>query len=143
MHSKKSVILLQPLSPPQRLPLGFPIKIAIIEKKKKIESVRGTMGRLRRWEPLFSLSPSHRAPRALFFFLPRGASVEERATTRNFNYHIVIVTLGVLGAPHSEKFSQRKKNIYINYFPPRIACTDRINQSTVSKRLFFFLLRGS
>ena len=113
MHSKKSVILLQPLSPPQRLPLGFPIKIAIIEKNRKRG---GTMGRWRRWEPLFSLSRSHRAPRALFFFLPRGASVEERATTRNFDYHIVIVTLGVLGAPHSEKFSQRKKTyILINF----------------------------
>ena len=44
------------LSPPQRLPLGIPIKISIIEK---IESARGTMG----------TSPSHRAPRALFFFL--------------------------------------------------------------------------
>ena len=110
MHSKKSVILLQPLFPPQRLSLGFPIKIAIIEK---IERSRGTMGRWKRWESLFSLSPSHRAPRALFFLLPRGASVEESATTRNFIYHIVLVTLGVLGAPHSEKFSQRKKNIYI------------------------------
>ena len=113
MHLKTSVILLRPLSPPQTLPLGIPIKIAIIEK---IESARETMGRWRRWEPLFSLSPSHRAPRALFFFLPRGASVEERATTRNFDYHIVIVTLGVLGAPHSEKFSQRKKTyILINF----------------------------
>ena len=36
------------LSPPQRLPLGIPIK-------KKIESARGTMGS---------------APRSLFFFLP-------------------------------------------------------------------------
>ena len=99
MHSKTSVILLRPLSPPQTLPLGIPIKIAIIEK---IESARGTMGRWKRWEPLFSLSPSHRAPRALFFFLPREASVEERATTRNVNYHIVMVTLGVLRAPHNE-----------------------------------------
>ena len=41
------------LSPPQRLPLGSPIKIAIIEK---IESAQGTMGRGKR--------------RALFFFLP-------------------------------------------------------------------------
>ena len=56
------------LSPPQRPPQGIPIKIAIIEK---IESARGTMGRGKRRELLFSLSPSHRAPRALFFFLPR------------------------------------------------------------------------
>ena len=55
------------LSPPQKLPLGIPIKISIIEK---IESARGTMGRGKRREPLFSLPPSHRAPRALFFFLP-------------------------------------------------------------------------
>jgi len=97
------------------------------------------MGRWRRWGPPFSLSPSHRAPRVLFFFLPSEASVEERATTRNFNYHIVVVTLGVQGAPHSEKFSQRKKKTYIlissSYSTQ--ACTDRINQWTVSKRLFF------
>ena len=78
MHSK-SVILLQPLFPLQRLPLGIPITIAIIEK---LESARRTMGRWRRWEPLFSLSPSHRAPRVLFFFLHGEASLEERATTR-------------------------------------------------------------
>ena len=69
------------LSPPQRLPLGIPIKISIIEK---IESARGTMGRGKRREPLFSLPPSHRAPRALFFFSPaspqhKEASAEERA----------------------------------------------------------------
>ena len=36
------VSLFKKLSPPQRLPLGIPIKIAIIEK---IESARGTMER--------------------------------------------------------------------------------------------------
>ena len=41
------------LSPPQRLPLGIPIKISIIDKNRK------------RYLP-----PSHRAPRPLFFFLP-------------------------------------------------------------------------
>ena len=55
------------LSPPQRLPLGIPIKIAIIEK---IESAPRTMGRGKRREPLFSHPPSRRAPRAVFFFLP-------------------------------------------------------------------------
>ena len=54
------------LSPPQRLPLGIPIKIAIIEK---IERAPRTMGRGKRREPLFFHSPSHRAPRAVFFFL--------------------------------------------------------------------------
>ena len=48
------------LSPPQRLLLGIPIKIAIIQKT---ESARGTMGRGKRQERSFSL-------RALFFFLP-------------------------------------------------------------------------
>ena len=73
-------------------PAGYPhqnIKISIIEK---IESARGTMGRGKRRElSLFSLPPSHRAPRALFFFLPslpttqraspqhKEASAEERA----------------------------------------------------------------
>ena len=37
---------------------------------RKIGSPRGTMGRGKRREPLFSLSPSHPAPRALYFFLP-------------------------------------------------------------------------
>ena len=53
-------------SPPRRLPLGIPIKIAIIEK---IESARGTMGRGKR--PLFSHPPFHRARFALrALFLP-------------------------------------------------------------------------
>jgi len=43
------------LSPPQRLLLGIPIKLAIIGK---IESARGKMGKRTRREPLFSLSPS-------------------------------------------------------------------------------------
>ena len=70
------------LSPPQMLPLGIPLKIAIIEK---IESARGTMGRGKRRKTLFSLPPSHRSPRVLFFFLPslpitqRGLSGRERA----------------------------------------------------------------
>lgn len=54
-------------SHPQKLLLGIPIKTAIIENT---ESARGTMGRRKRREPIFSLFPSHRAPRALFFFLP-------------------------------------------------------------------------
>ena len=37
---------------------------------EKIESAQETMGRGKRREPLFSLSPSHGASRALFFFLP-------------------------------------------------------------------------
>ena len=40
----------------------------------KIESAQGTMGRGKR--PLFSFSPSHRAPRALFFFLPSPPSTQ-------------------------------------------------------------------
>ena len=53
------------LSPPQRLPLGVPIKISIIEK---IESARGTMGRGKR---LSSLFPLPIVPRALSFFSPQ------------------------------------------------------------------------
>jgi len=37
---------------------------------QKIESARGRMERGKRPEPLFSLSPTHHAPRALVFFLP-------------------------------------------------------------------------
>ena len=55
------------LYPPQRLPLGIPITIAIIEKNRKCA---GNDGKLRDAGALFSLSPSHRAPRALFLFLP-------------------------------------------------------------------------
>ena len=47
----------------------------------KIESARGTMGRGNRVEPLFSLSSSHRAPRA-FFFSP--ASLRHREQRREW-----------------------------------------------------------
>jgi len=63
-------------SPPQRLLLGIPIKIAIIEK---IESARGTMGRGK---------PVPIVPRALSFsFSPafpqhKEASVEERGEVK-------------------------------------------------------------
>ena len=56
------------LSPPQRLPLGIPIKIAIIEK---IESAPRTMGRGKRREPLFSHPPSCRAPARCLFLSPQ------------------------------------------------------------------------
>jgi len=73
------------LSPPQRLPLGIPMKIAIIEKQE---------APYERWEEgkggsltLFSLSPSHRAPRAPFSFFPassqhKEASAEDRRKGR-------------------------------------------------------------
>ena len=69
------------LSPPQRLPLGIPIKIAIIEK---IESALGTMGRGKRPSPF----PSCLA-RSLFLSpgLPttkRGLCGGERRMTKNF-----------------------------------------------------------
>ena len=58
------------LSPPQRLPLGVPIKIAIMEKQK---ARGGTMGRGKRREPLFLTSlfsfPFPSCP-ARFLFLP-------------------------------------------------------------------------
>ena len=75
------------LSPPQRLPLGIPIKqepMTLHQNniKEKIASARGTMGRGKR-RPLVSLPPSHRAPRAFFSFSPaspqqKEASAEER-----------------------------------------------------------------
>ena len=68
--------ILPGLSPPQRLPLGIPIKISIIEKNRKRAGDDGK-----------------RAPRALFFFLPslntkasptyKEASAEERASRRS------------------------------------------------------------
>ena len=58
---------LQNFRPPRRLPLGIPIKIAITEK---IESARRTMGKGKMRSFFFSLFPSYRALRALFFFLP-------------------------------------------------------------------------
>ena len=60
--------LLQNSSLLRRGPARHPNKNS---NNQKIESARGTMGRGKRRELLFSFSPSHRAPRALFFFLPR------------------------------------------------------------------------
>ena len=64
------------LSPPRRLPLGIPMKIAIIENQE---------ARCERWEvgkggglTLFSLSPSHRDPNALFFLLPSLPTTQRR-----------------------------------------------------------------
>ena len=67
-------------SPPQRLPLGIPIKIAM---HVKIESARRMMGRGKRRKPFFSLPPSHRSPALSFSFSPvalqhKEASTEER-----------------------------------------------------------------
>ena len=56
------------LSPPQRLPLGISIKIAIIEKK--IEKRAGGDGKREKAKILCSLFPLPIVPRALFFFLP-------------------------------------------------------------------------
>ena len=77
------------LSPPQRLPLGIPIKQEpmtlhqnnIIEK---IASARGTMGRGKR-RPLVSLPPSHRAPRA-FFLSPQPPHNTKRPLRRRETY---------------------------------------------------------
>ena len=87
-------------SPPQRLPLGVPIKNSTY--KRKIECARaGAGGGGReggRWEegkgPLFSLFPSLRAAGASFFFhssLPatqRGRSAEERASMVHARFNI-------------------------------------------------------
>ena len=51
-------------TPPQRLPLGIPVKIAIIEKNKKRAGHDGK--REKDSLPLFSLSSSHHAPRSPF-----------------------------------------------------------------------------
>ena len=56
------------LSPPQRLPLGIPIKISIIEK---IESARGTMG----------TSPLPIVPRALSFSFSPASSQHKSLPT--------------------------------------------------------------
>ena len=71
-------------SPPQRLPMGIPIKIAIIVK---IESARRMMGRGKRRKPFFSLPPSHRSPALFSSFSPvslqhKEASMEERGWSR-------------------------------------------------------------
>ena len=59
------VLLTNPLSSAEA-PAGYPYKNSNNRKK---ERARGTMGRRKRLGPVLSLSPSHRAPRALFFFL--------------------------------------------------------------------------
>ena len=49
-------------------PAGYPNKNS---NNEKIESARGTREEGKGGKtPVFSLSPSHRAPRAFFFFLP-------------------------------------------------------------------------
>ena len=53
-----SLLLIVDLSPPQRLPLGIPIKISIIDKNRKRAGDDGKR------------ETSHRAPPAPFFFLP-------------------------------------------------------------------------
>ena len=58
------------LTPPQRLPLGIPLKIAIIEK---IESARGAMG-----IGLSSLFPLPIVPRALSLFFLSSASPQNK-----------------------------------------------------------------
>ena len=75
------------LTPPQRLPLGIPIKIAIIEK---IESARGTMGRGKR--PLFSL-PLPIVLRALSFFSPQLPHNTKRPLRRRENEMQKIILL--------------------------------------------------
>ena len=75
------------LSPPQRLPLGIPIKIAIIEK---IESGQGTMGRGKRREPLpynvFKMTPNFRGSLSSLFpfpMVPRALSLSSLAMIRH------------------------------------------------------------
>ena len=54
--------------PSAEAPAGYPNKHS---NNEKIESARGTREERKGGKrPLFSLSPSHRAPRAFFFFLP-------------------------------------------------------------------------
>ena len=57
---------------PTGFQLGIPIKT--FSNNRKIQCSRGTMGRRKRRWPLFFLSPSHHAPRALFL----KPSAEER-----------------------------------------------------------------
>ena len=57
------------LSPMQRLPLGFPVKIAL--------SARGTMGRR------FLSFPSHRSPRAFFSPSPQSPCFKKRPLRRS------------------------------------------------------------
>ena len=72
----------QPLSPPQKLPLGILIKIAIIEKK--IESARGTTGRGKRRDPEVSLLsfPFPSCSLRSLFFSPQPPHNTERPLRR-------------------------------------------------------------
>ena len=67
----------QTFSPPQRLPLGIPIKISIIEK---IESARG------------SFHPSYRAPRALFLS-PQPPHKNKSTLRRREHQEVVVIVI--------------------------------------------------
>ena len=75
------------LSPMQRLPLGFPVKIAL--------SQQGTMGRR------FLSFPSHRSPRAFFSPSPQSPCVKKRPVRRR---EVVA---------HSDFLSKKKMKIYV------------------------------
>ena len=77
-------VLQSPTLSPAEAPAGYPNNC----NNGKTESPRGTMGRGKRQEPLFSLSPFHRAPRAFYFFLPaslrhKEASAQKRGRPKN------------------------------------------------------------
>ena len=75
------------LSPMQRLPLGFPVKIAL--------SARGTMGRR------FLSFPSHRFPRAFFSPSPQSPCVKKRPLRRR---EVVA---------HSDFLSEKNENLRV------------------------------
>ena len=97
------------LSPPLRLLLGIPIKLAIIGK---IESARGKMGKGTRREPLFSLSPSI-VPRALSFsFSPASPQYKEAsAEERGVVIYCKLPLITPLPTPPAKK--------YIRWWDPR------------------------
>ena len=71
----------------QRLPLGFPVKIAL--------SARGTMGRR------FLSFPSHRSPRAFFSPSPQSPCVKKRPVRRR---EVVA---------HSDFLSEKNENLRV------------------------------
>ena len=118
------------LSPPQRLPLGIPITIVIIEKNRKRA---GNEGKREKAGAFFSLSPSHRAQRALFFSLP------SLPTTQRGRGERTIGTGNKIYKPTSPTFrdSPRWAHFFINNnfkeFRQALSRNDYCKQKPVSK----------
>ena len=87
-------------------PAGYPYKNSNNRKTRKRAEDDGKMEKV--GASLLSF-PFPSCPARSLFLSPRRGLFGGESYNPYFNYHIVLVTFRVLGAPHSEKFSQRRK----------------------------------